>query len=69
MANGVDGGDDFYYDATTGKLVALVAHDYNRMTARCLGGPADFVEPHCDWVNLECHDAGSEAGSGGSGDT
>lgn len=64
--NSVDQGGKRYYSATSGKLVAVVAHDYNFQTAKCLGGPADFVEPVCDnWVKLDCSDAGVEGGGAG----
>lgn len=67
LANGVDGGYDFYYSAATGKLVAVVSRDYVFETARCLGGPPDFVEPTCDWVSLDCHDAGAAGSAGAAG--
>ena len=58
-ANSVDMGYSFYYEKASGKLLAVVFHNYNREKATCVGGPADFVEPICDTqAQIECPDGG-----------
>ncbi len=60
----VDGGSDYYYSATTGKLVAIVVYRESQPT--CLAGPSGFVVPRCDSHDLACPDAGPPPGYGGS---
>ncbi len=68
--NGVDSGLSYYYDEASGKLLAVVHHQYVFETATCVGGPADFVEPMvCDTHDqLECPDGG-DGGDGSPGDS
>jgi hypothetical protein len=68
--NEVDAGTNLYYSLSTGKLVAIVGHDYEcGKPTTCYGGPADFVEPMCDWVQVDCSDSGGGDGAGGAGPT
>jgi len=67
-ANGPDSGTSLYYSKATGKLIASVFHDYQFRKAECKAGPSDFVEPRCDFVKVDCGDAGvpDAGGSGGA---
>lgn len=57
----------YYYDKTSGALVAFVSSSGG--SSDCIGGPADFVEPACGSFELGvCEDAGSiEAGAADAG--
>lgn len=69
ISNGVDMGYSFYYEKVSGKLLAVVFHNYNHETATCVGGPADFVEPICDTsVELDCQDAGDASAADSNAD-
>lgn len=65
--NGVDAGVSYYFDVATGKLVAFVSRFYSLETTKCLGGPADFVEPNCNWATVDCSDAGVPGTGGAAG--
>lgn len=67
LINGIDGGANYYYSLSTGKLVAVVAHDSNRPSALCQGGPADFIEPNCDFTYFYCSDAGDASSDAPAG--
>ncbi len=46
--NGVDGGEQFYYDAASGALVAVISQSANfGGSSQCDGGPATFTPPAC----------------------
>jgi hypothetical protein len=47
----VDVGCSYYYDATSGDLVAVFCEGTSTMT--CLGGPPDFTEPACAALQLQ----------------
>jgi len=55
----VETSTSFYYSAQTGQLVAIVDGNGQWQTARCRGGPSDFVEPTCSTHKyFTCPDAG-----------
>jgi hypothetical protein len=47
LQSGADSVGRDYYDATTGKLVAVVGYNANLGTYQCVGGPPNFGPPSC----------------------
>jgi len=50
-----DGGVRFYYDGTSGMLVAIVDESANfGGSSQCVGGPATFTSPSCQPLVAFC---------------
>jgi hypothetical protein len=67
LSRGVDISYYYYYEATNGKLVAIVVLNANEMTRTCGAGPAGFIEPDCAnaLIGMNCGSAGKRNMDGG----